>query len=381
MDDGRTAPRRRGRAAVAAAVLLATLSVSPALAGAGAGFDPIEISAAQIPAFRPGSGDTRFGTLEFRGGLVLSSPDSRFGSLSGLDYAQDGRLVAITDTGFWFAARLMTEGDRPTGMSDAGVASLRDETGKAITGKTRGDAEALRIGALGGQVSAYVSFEGRTAVRRYRTPSDFAEARGELLPLPKSIGRLPRNQGLEAIALPPPGSRIDGALVLIAERSLDQDGNHRGFIVGGPLPGSFGIVRSKDFDVTDAAFLPDGDLLVLERRFSYASGVAMRLRRFAAADIRPGALLTGEVQVEADMAYAIDNMEGLAVSHGASGETLIDIVSDDNQNYLFQRTILLRFALTGGPLAPAAPAAGDAGGLPKVAGPAMAPKPRARPGD
>jgi hypothetical protein len=37
-------------------------------------------------------------------------------------------------------------------------------------------------------------------------------------------------------------------------------------------------------------------------------------------------------------------MEGLAVRDGPGGETLITIVSDDNQNRL-QRTLLLQFAL------------------------------------
>ena len=42
--------------------------------------------------------------------------------------------------------------------------------------------------------------------------------------------------------------------------------------------------------------------------------------------------------------YQIDNMEGLAVRPGENGETLLTIVSDDN-NSLLQRTLLLQFAL------------------------------------
>ena len=56
-------------------------------------------------------------------------------------------------------------------------------------------------------------------------------------------------------------------------------GNILGFLIGGATPGSFTVKRSDEFDVSDCALTPRGDLLVLERRFSWARGVAMRIRR------------------------------------------------------------------------------------------------------
>lgn len=360
-------PRFHGgrRTAVAAVVAAVALLAGPARAEEP-GFTPVKLTVAPIPTFRSGGTETVFGTLRFRGGLVLASHDPRFGSLSGLDLAPDGRLVAIADTGYWFVGRLEEENGRPTGIADAAIAPLLDDAGRPLIGKSHGDAESLRIVPADGRAAAYVAFERSNVVRRYRTPPDFDLAHGEPVALPKPVSRLPRNEGLEAIAVAPKAGPLDGALVLIAEHALDAAGNHRGFIVGGPRSGTFTIVRSGEFDVTDAAFLPGGDLLVLERRFSYSAGVAMRLRRFAGADVKPGAVLDGPVQFEADMRFDIDNMEGLAVRTGEGGETIIDIVSDDNQNHLFQRTILLQFALTGGPVAPSAAA-------PAVAGPSMEP--------
>lgn len=337
-----------------AVAVFATLAAS-AVETAGPGFVPVKVTAAPILTFRPGGTETVFGALRFRGGLVLSSSDPRFGSLSGLDIAPDGRLVAVADTGYWFVGRLEEKDGRPAGIAEAAIAPLLDEAGRPLTGKAKGDAEALRVVGAGGRATAYVAFERSNVVRRYRTPPDFDLARGDLVALPKPVSRLPANEGLEAVAVTPEAGPLGGALVLIAEHALDAAGNHRGFIVGGPRSGTFTLVRSGAFDVTDAVFVPGGDLLVLERRFSYATGVAMRLRRFAGADLAPGAVLDGPVQFEADMRYDIDNMEGLAVRSGPSGETLIDIVSDDNQNHIFQRTILLEFVLTGGPVPPAAP--------------------------
>ena len=70
----------------------------------------------------------------------------------------------------------------------------------------------------------------------------------------------------------------------------------------------------------------------------------MRLRKIAAADIKPDAILEGEVLIEADNRFQIDNMEGVAVTANAAGETVITLISDDNFSF-FQRTLLLQFAL------------------------------------
>jgi len=149
---------------------------------------------------------------------------------------------------------------------------------------------------------------------------------------------------LEAIAVAPSTCPLAGATLLFAERSLDHHGNNRAWIADGPLAGSFSLRRSEDFNVTDATFLADCDLLVLERKFDFSEGLAMRLRRIAGGDLKPGATVDSKVLIEANLADQIDNMEGLAVRKDDRGETLIDMVSDDNQSVL-QRTILLQFAI------------------------------------
>ncbi len=90
--------------------------------------------------------------------------------------------------------------------------------------------------------------------------------------------------------------------------------------------------------------LPGGDLLVLERKFSWTGGLAIRLRRIALTGIKPGALVDGAVLFEADLGQEIDNMEGLSVHRSAAGETVLTLISDDNFS-LLQRTLLLQFVL------------------------------------
>jgi hypothetical protein len=62
------------------------------------------------------------------------------------------------------------------------------------------------------------------------------------------------------------------------------------------------------------------------------------------ADIVPGALVDGPVIFDVDLAYEIDNMEGIANHVALNGDTVITMVSDDNFS-LLQRTLLLQFTL------------------------------------
>lgn len=139
---------------------------------------------------------------------------------------------------------------------------------------------------------------------------------------------------------------MGGTLIAISERGLDKTGNLRAFLIGGPTPGTFSIKRIENFDVSDAALLPSGDLLVLERSFSWPEGLLVLIRRIKIADVRPGAVVDGPVLFEADLGFEIDNMEGLAVHQTTAGEIVLTMISDDNFSPL-QRTELLQFTLVG----------------------------------
>jgi hypothetical protein len=333
--------RRGARAALAALAFLIPLLP---VAAQQAGFRPIPLTVTPVSTFLHGSAATAFGKLEFRGGLQLASADPDFGSLSGLDVAPDGRtLYAIADNGFWFTATLVEDDGRLTGLAGGRLAPILDRNGQVVSTKRLGDAEGLRLTEANGRLAALVSFEQVNNVREYLGP-DFGRAASRPLKLPAMVAGMKKNKGLESVAVATPAAGLGDAIVLVAERSLDPGGNNRAWIVGGPHEGAFSIVRSKGYDVTDAAFMPGGDLLILERKVDFPSGLYARIRRLPGRSIRPGATVDGDTLLEADLRYQIDNMEGLAVRGGPGGETLIDIVSDDNQNRL-QRTLLLQFAL------------------------------------
>ena len=128
---------------------------------------------------------------------------------------------------------------------------------------------------------------------------------------------MPANQGLEALAVIRAGP-LRGSLVAFAERFTRGSGYHTGWIWVGGTPHRLQLRDIDGFNITDAAGLPDGGLLVLERYFRWTTGVSMRIRRLQPAEIRPGARLTGRIVFQGDSGYEIDNMEGMAVHRAAA---------------------------------------------------------------
>ena len=90
--------------------------------------------------------------------------------------------------------------------------------------------------------------------------------------------------------------------------------------------------------------LPSGELLVLERKFSWLGGVGIRIRRIPFKSVAPGAVIDGPMIFAADLGNEIDNMEGIDAHVTPEGETVITMVSDDNFS-MIQRNLLLQFTL------------------------------------
>lgn len=302
----------------------------------------LSISARPITAFEPRSPEkTRFGQMIFRSGLVLTGDHPRFGGFSGLWRSPDGRnLVAVTDNGFWLTAKTVTRSGRLAGLDDAELAPILGTSGRPLHRSRYYDTESLTIA----DGVAYVGVERAHEILRFDWARDGVEARARIVPTPREIKRLPNNRGLEAIGVAPPGHPLAGALVAISERSGSEDEPTLGVIIGGRQPGLFEVRRHNGFDITDMAFLPDGDILLLERWYRSLRGVGLRIRRIPGAGLKPGALLDGPYLLDVDLGQEIDNMEGMSV-HMEQGKTIVTLISDDNFSFL-QRTILLEFELT-----------------------------------
>ncbi len=328
------------RRAAAVVLVLAAFVAGPMSPGRAE--TAISITVSVIDSFDPRDPQRRqFGALEFRGGLQLSSSERNFGGLSAIRVRPDGaHFIAVTDKAYWLRGRIVYHDGAPAGIADAAMAPMLGADGKPLADRGWYDTEALAEdgGAL------YVGIERVHQIVRFDFARNGFAARGTPLPVPAAFAKLPANRGVECLLAAPKAGPLGGALIAVSERGLDAAGNVRGFLIGGKMPGEFTVKRKNDFDIVDCALTPEGELLLLERFFTWRSGVAMRIRRVALASVRPGALLDGPALIEADLGYQIDNMEGLSVHRATNGETILTLVSDDNFS-LIQRTLLLQFAL------------------------------------
>lgn len=293
--------------------------------------EPIEITAQPIPMIQGARGDVRLAGLAWRGGLELTSPDRRFGGLSGLVIEDDGaRLVAITDTGLWLEATLLYDRDGAlAGLRDAALSPMRDADGQVLEGKRDGDAEGLAAIADG----YLVSFERRHRILRFAAPG----ANGSAFWAPPDAAGIAANGGIEALTV-----LADGSIMALTEDHFAAPGRLAGWILEGGAARPVTWPGDGYFKPTAMARLDDGRVLVLERGFTVIGGVKCRLLLIEG-DPSAGGALAGREIARLQPPLQVDNLEGLAVRE-SNGETLVYLLSDDNFN-AFQRTLLLMFAL------------------------------------
>ena len=69
--------------------------------------DEVPVISRQISDFRIGSSETKFGSMEFLGGLEMVSSRAMFGSLSSIRFRPDQKhFVVVLDTGQWLTGSI-----------------------------------------------------------------------------------------------------------------------------------------------------------------------------------------------------------------------------------------------------------------------------------
>ena len=284
----------------------------------------------------------RVGGLTYLGGVALSSRDPAFGGFSALAVEGDG-FTLLGDGGnivrFRMGANWKPREVRFSYLP-AGPRTGWDKRDR--------DSESLVVDAAG---RVFVGFENANAIWRYAP----GFARAEALAAPRQMAGWSDGGGAETLALMP-----DGRFVAIAEatyvprrawqgsaeaRQLTRDSV---IFSGDPaVPGTrtsrFAYRPFGRYDPVDAAALPNGDLVVLDRDFSLPFRWSNRVSIVPAQAIRAGAVARGRLVAVLDAPLIHDNFEGVTVTQEGLN-TILWLVSDDNQMPL-QRSLLLKFRL------------------------------------
>lgn len=277
---------------------------------------------------------TEFGGLTLLSAFELRSQDRRFGGLSGLAVGLDDNLYAVSDRGYWNSARMVLDGHgRLVDLLDWQIRPMLSPDGVPLAGPLR-DAEALARAPDG---SFLVAFETAHRIWRYGAPPLTFVSRPQPMPLPPELAKAPANGGIEAITVLP-----DGRLLTISEEFLNRDGSSKAWLLDNGASAELSYVPSRGFRVTDCAASKDGDVVVLERRYTPLGILSVRLKLVSGAAIRPGTKLAGSEILALEYPLEVDNFEGVAVHHDPAKGTMIFLISDDNYHPL-QRTLLLQF--------------------------------------
>lgn len=275
----------------------------------------------------------RVGALTYLGGWELRSDNSRFGGISGMVALPDGRFLALSDAGTLIG---FTPG-RAGKMADSFIAAL---PGVSEDSDYRDfDSEGMTRDPDSGRI--WISYEARHAIRRM--PASLSRIDGvKRLAFAKNWRA---NGGVETLV-----RLADGRFLIISETHSRPDGSHSAYLFSGdPVEtGSrvmpFGYRAPNGYRPTDAALLPDGRILILNRRIAFPDGFSAKLTLVDPAMIKEDAAVQPQRLAALAAPLLVDNMEALAVTQ-QDGRLIVWMLSDNNFSAM-QRSLLLKFALT-----------------------------------
>lgn len=306
---------------------------------------PISVTALPITQFKNQEIGSAVDQLVWRGGMVLDGPED-FGGISGLTFVNDTWFVTVTDRGNFISGRIdVGSNGTVKATREVNLTAIQNSKGEDLPPNYSRDAEAVEAILRDGEVAAVrVGFENLTRVADFELESFRPSGAAKEVVIPSSLSNLRTNKSIEAVCIAPDTSPVAGSTLLMTEGEFTNNGDHVGFLLGDRDHGPITLKKVSNFSPTDCAFLPNGDLLVLERGTGFFT-FTMQLRRIDANAVAPNAMLTGRVILEAS-GNDIDNMEGLAIRQTPGGASRIVIISDDNFNN-WERTLWLEFGLPG----------------------------------
>lgn len=326
--------------------------------------EAVALSATPVPLQGMNPKRKTVGELTLVGGFHLTSPDKRFGGLSGIDLRENGDLLAVSDQGDFVWIDLAEDGITPKA---ARIAGLHDAAGGALRGKADADAEGLAYN----DGLALVSFEGNHRVLAYDLGACGASARGAPITFGHYGGDLPvafdrqklkvdGNSGAEGLAITPDWflfagleSQTDGASPLSARAIETSPEFDLAFGKGMPPVVGLDIIPSGDdlrvFSLhrsTNA--LASNVITLMETRFTRELDQAqLPARRMSEIDERRHerfAPATSIVLAQMNVFVTIDNFEGVAARLMPDGRVRLYVISDDNFSKR-QRTLLMVYDL------------------------------------
>ena len=293
---------------------------------APAAWETVRVDVTPVPLDPHDPGTGNIGSFVYAGGIEIRGAGSpAFFELSDLRIVSGDRLIAVSDHGNFFEARLLfDETDRLSGLADARVIPLVGERGEVLT-SADADAEGLDLLPDGDRL---VTFEGRDRIWLY--PADGSAPRPTFQP----DATFPTNEGMEAITLYPaagPGAYLvgsEGGTIWLC--GLSATCRETGF--GTLSPSGLGLTALSSYG-------EDGAFAMLGRSYDPLRGPRISVRLIGTTGAPAGRVLD-EMTIAGPL--SVDNFEGISVMPRVSGGVRLYLLSDDNGSAA-QRTYLFAF--------------------------------------
>ena len=269
------------------------------------------------------------GPLRLLEAWQMTSQHELFGGYSALLQPRPGRLLALSDRGYFL--EFSEPGARPEPVRFGTIVAegrLKDFR----------DVEAATWDPAGAHL--WVAMEGRNAISRHRL--DMAREAFREVP---EMRDWPLNQGPEAML-----RLADGRFVVLCECNPGwfQGGRHPGLLFAGDpdlggKPLAFTFAGVDGYRPTDLAQLPDGRVLILARRLTWPvpARFAIKLLLADPAEIAADGTWQGREVADLGAPWPVDNYEGLAIERQADGKLIAWLISDEN-SAATQRVLLLK---------------------------------------
>ena len=263
--------------------------------------------------------------LEQVGFLNIDRNEKDYGGFSGLVIMNEGtKALVVTDKSFFFVLELRRDAsDNLIGYSVIRKGRILSSKGEHLNGRNT-DSESIVIDK---NDNYYISFESNHRIMMHTK----VEGKGVFIPKHPMFRKLFVNKGIEALAID-----NDDRLIAIPEKPPLGMSDIPIFRLRNNKWEIIKYVKIKDdFLVTDAEILPQGLLLVLERKFSWTQGFKTRFRLISLDKFDN----TEPITVFTSTANQFDNLEGVTLWRDKNGEMRILTVSDDNFHPLQQSEI------------------------------------------
>ena len=289
----------------------------------------------ELPLPDPAELAAHLGRFRLESIRVLESGHVGFGGFSSLlsSEVKDGRLVAYSDKGWRFAL--------PLAADRAGAAALKPVFRSKRLKEDFFDIESAAVDPESGIV--WVGTEGNAGIVRLDPATGAAD-----LVRPEAMRDWDGNAGAEAFVRLP-----DGRFIVLREAFESWLGrtNHEALLFeGDPVTDRrvtrFRFAGSPGFRPTDMARLPDGRMLILERKLIWPmpTRFAGRIALADPAEIEAGKVWHSRPVAWLSSSLPVDNFEGMAVAPREDGRVVVWVISDDN-GMRAQRTLLWRLSV------------------------------------